>query len=254
MTTPMRIQGIIEIDPSGAVRGIEVTEDQLQALGGTVARVKRQLAAMGDTAGGPAARGLSRASGAMANLTAQGNDVITMAIAGQAPLQLMMQQGTQIAQIFSGRTMGQAFRMTRGAIASMISPMNLLTLGLVAGTAAIIQWIARLGEAGDEADDLADRVGGALDRIAALTVEVRALRLGVSDEELALRDDIAARREAIAAREAEIAAAKQAVRRAAAWLVPGVLISIPSSLGQSVCTRRGSRARTEPRRSPRACR
>jgi hypothetical protein len=76
-----------------------------------------------------------------ANLTAQFNDIGVMLAAGQNPLQLAMQQGTQINQVFQqmGGGLG-AVRSLGPALMSMVSPMSLLTLGTIAGGAALFQW------------------------------------------------------------------------------------------------------------------
>jgi len=79
-----------------------------------------------------------------ANVFAQLNDIGVMLAAGQNPIQLALQQGTQLNQVWAsmgaqGRTLSGVTGMLRNAFASMISPMNLLTLGAIAGGAALFQ-------------------------------------------------------------------------------------------------------------------
>ena len=100
----------------------------------------------------------SAAGFATANLAAQFNDIGVMLAAGQSPLLLAVQQGTQVNQVLTqmratgaplGRTLVSAFT-------SIISPMSLLTLGIIAGGAALAQWALNAGDAEDEAVDLDD--------------------------------------------------------------------------------------------------
>lgn len=81
------------------------------------------------------------AGGSIANLGAQYNDTFVMLVAGQNPIQLALQQGTQINQVLAqmrtgGMTTGQALS---SAFTSVVNPANLMTLGVIAGGAAIAQ-------------------------------------------------------------------------------------------------------------------
>lgn len=98
-----------------------------------------------------------RASAATANLVSQGNDIFVMLAAGQAPMQLALQQGTQINQVFAqlGGGMG-ALRGVGSAIMAMVSPMSLLKIGTIAGVAALTQWVSGAMSAGEEAETLSD--------------------------------------------------------------------------------------------------
>lgn len=80
------------------------------------------------------------AAGSVSNLTAQFNDIGVMLAAGQNPLQLAIQQGTQITQVFGNTGAAQAGMMLKQALVSMISPLNLITIGAIAGGAALVQW------------------------------------------------------------------------------------------------------------------
>nr|WP_269145093.1 phage tail length tape measure family protein [Pseudosulfitobacter pseudonitzschiae] len=93
------------------------------------------------------------AAGSVSNLTAQFNDIGVMLAAGQNPLQLAIQQGTQITQVFGNTGAAQAGMMLKQALVSMISPLNLITIGAIAGGAALFQWATSAGSANDEADD-----------------------------------------------------------------------------------------------------
>lgn len=76
------------------------------------------------------------------NLMFQFQDIGMMLAAGQSPLMLAMQQGTQVSGIFQQmRNSGQsAFQGIIGGLGAMISPMSLVTIGAIAGGAALAQW------------------------------------------------------------------------------------------------------------------
>lgn len=102
-----------------------------------------------------------------ANLAAQFNDIGVMLAAGQNPFMLAMQQGTQVSQVLN--QMGSGTRVVRSlgaAFMSMISPVSLATIGIIAGGAALAQWgISALGAESDtrSLDDALDDLSGSLD-------------------------------------------------------------------------------------------
>lgn len=82
------------------------------------------------------------ARAANANLFAQFNDIGVMLAAGQNPLQLAMQQGTQISQVLSqmGGGMG-AVKALGSAFVGMLNPISIATIGVIGFGAAAIQWL-----------------------------------------------------------------------------------------------------------------
>lgn len=121
-----------------------------------------------------------RAAGSMANLTAQGNDVITMLMAGQSPMQLAIQQGTQINQVWGqlGVKGKDAFKLVGGAIMSMLSPINLITIGSIAAAGAMTQWLA---SAAPEAKSLEEAVGDLEAAMTAYTEAADAAEVSTDD-------------------------------------------------------------------------
>lgn len=76
------------------------------------------------------------------NLGYQLNDIGMMMALGQNPFALMMQQGPQVAQIFAqmnaeGRKIGPTLL---SAFTSILNPTTLVTLALIGGAAAFVQW------------------------------------------------------------------------------------------------------------------
>lgn len=119
------------------------------------------------------------AAGSVGNMAAQFNDILVMMAAGQNPLQLAIQQGTQITQSFGGRGAAGAARMLWSGLVSMVSPINLITIGSIAAGAAMVQWlVSSIGQS----EDLEKRLEGLEDAIDAYRSKV-----GTSLEDLKAR-------------------------------------------------------------------
>lgn len=113
-----------------------------------------------------AANNLARAqrgnAAATANVFAQLNDISVMMAAGQNPFQLAMQQGMQLNQVWAamgeeGKKLSGVGRILGASIMTMVSPMNLLTIGVIAGTAALTQWIFSSDDAGAASKNLNEK-------------------------------------------------------------------------------------------------
>lgn len=134
------------------------------------------------------------AAGSMGNLVANFNDIGMMMAAGQNPLMLAIQQGTQITQVIGPMGATGALRMMGGALVSMFSPMNIVTLGVIAFGAAAVQWFAAAGEEAASFDDrLADlegSVGDLRDAVGMSMADIRDEFGSVSPAIMALRDDL----------------------------------------------------------------
>ena len=91
------------------------------------------------------------------NIAAQFQDIGVTAAMGMNPLIIGLQQGTQLAGVFaqSGGTMKQALV---GAFQAIASAQALLTIGLVALAAVVIQLGMAWYNSGNEADRLADMI------------------------------------------------------------------------------------------------
>lgn len=148
------------------------------ALSASVAAQARERAASSLLSAGSAADVYSakaRVSGFQtANLAAQFNDIGVMLAAGQSPLMLAVQQGTQISQVLT--TMGtkaSVLATLRAGFMAFLSPVTLATVGIIAGGAALVQWgLSAIGATEDaktfatqqEAlSKLSTEVGGTLD-------------------------------------------------------------------------------------------
>lgn len=101
---------------------------------------------------GRAAGEASRQAGYMA---AQWNDMVMMALAGQNPMQLAIQQGSQMTQAYGPGGAGGALKMVGAGFMSMLSPMNLVTYAAIAVGAALVQ---ALMEGGEQVKTLEDQI------------------------------------------------------------------------------------------------
>jgi hypothetical protein len=75
-----------------------------------------------------------------ANVAAQFQDIAVTSAMGMSPLQIALQQGTQLSSVLGPMGAAGAVKGLGAAFASLISPVSLVTLGLVAGAAALIQY------------------------------------------------------------------------------------------------------------------
>lgn len=81
-------------------------------------------------------------AGASAVLVSQFNDIGVMFAAGQNPLQLALQQGTQISQVLTQMGGGTtALRAVGSAFLGMLNPISLATIGVIGFGAAAVQWL-----------------------------------------------------------------------------------------------------------------
>ena len=121
------------------------------------------------------------------NLGYQINDIGMMMALGQNPFALMMQQGPQVAQIFSqmnaeGRKIGPTLI---SAFKGMLNPITAVTLAVIGGVAALTQWITKASEVDLQAEKTAERLTAAYssitDAIAATQSKIDQLRYGVDE-------------------------------------------------------------------------
>lgn len=134
-----------QIDPLGAAQGklnAEVAEaNALFKAGAITAQEQAAAHALAQNRFTATARALGAVGGQtrltsaqLANLSYQVNDVVVGLASGQRPLMVLMQQGTQIAQIFGpGAGVSGVLRGVWQGLTSLISP----TVAVVAGIAAI---------------------------------------------------------------------------------------------------------------------
>ncbi len=80
-----------------------------------------------------------------ANIAAQFQDIAVTNAMGMSPIQIALQQGTQLSAVFN--EMGKGKDVIRGvgsAFMSIISPVSLATIGIIAGGSALAQYLMSL--------------------------------------------------------------------------------------------------------------
>jgi len=122
----------------------------------------------------------SVAGHSVGNLTAQLFDVGVMMQAGQNPFVLMVQQGSQIAQVMGPMGAGGALAALKASVVQLINPMNLVIFAAVGITAAIAPMIAGFFTGGEEAKSLGDSMGDLAKRVDAYVSAVDKVQMSSS--------------------------------------------------------------------------
>lgn len=86
------------------------------------------------------------------NLAAQFQDIGVQLAGGQSPFLIALQQGGQISQAFGSAGVRGALMGVGGALASLVSPMSLITIGLIAATGYAIQYFTSVEDTGKKAE------------------------------------------------------------------------------------------------------
>ncbi len=212
----LNLKMILELDSRAAkaeleaavrgIKGVTVATSELTgknrasvaATDASTAAAKRAAIANRDLAA-------SQRQGAFAvgNMAAQFNDIGVMLAAGQNPLQLAIQQGTQISQAFGNAGAAGAVNILKQGFLSIISPVNLITIGVIGFGAAAVQAImagigasedmasalegveSALADTSEAADITANNFQGLIEKYGLLNAEIRAL--AVAQGEVGLR-------------------------------------------------------------------
>jgi hypothetical protein len=89
------------------------------------------------------------------NITAQFQDVGVTAAMGMSPLQIGLQQGTQMALVFEQMKAsgGSMAAVLKGAFMQLLGPLSLVTIGVTVGAAALIQYFASVWPKAKTADE-----------------------------------------------------------------------------------------------------
>ena len=155
-----------------------------------------------------------------ANAAAQFQDVAVTAAMGMNPLQIALQQGTQLSMVLQSslgdKGAGGAAKLLFSSLMSLASPVSLLTIGLVALGAVGIQAFMGMANSSSEAEDALERHNKLLDDILQGYDKARQAAKTAADETLRLpagsvRSNLAAQ---LAADEGALAKANQAVAEA----------------------------------------
>lgn len=97
---------------------------------------------------------IKNTSGYTANLASQLNDIGVQLAGGQSPFLIMIQQGTQISQLFqqTGGNIKSFGSILTGAITSALNPFSLLTYAVIGLGGAAVQYFASVISGGEDAN------------------------------------------------------------------------------------------------------
>lgn len=106
-----------------------------------------------------AANSMNRLGGSTANVAAQFQDIAVQLQAGQSPFTIALQQGTQLSAVFeqlraNGQKVGPALI---SAFTSIISPISLATIAVIALGGAAVQWLGTMIPETEDANDVLKR-------------------------------------------------------------------------------------------------
>lgn len=137
---------------------LEIAEaERLGALAADQAAAARARLAASFASLNPAVDGLTRSTAASAQsagmMAAQWNDVIMMTLAGQSPMQLAIQQGTQMTQSFGQAGAAGALRMLGAGFVAMLNPMNLAVIAGIGLGSALVQALMSASDAQATAEE-----------------------------------------------------------------------------------------------------
>lgn len=158
-----------------------------KALGASLADLKAKLAATRAEAASTSAALLNVdksntiAAGSVGNLTAQFFDIGMMMQAGQNPLMLMVQQGSQVSQVLGPMGVGAAVKSLGSAFMGLLNPMNLVVMGVIGGAAALVQWATATEEVEEKVKTLADAQAAAAEAVTAYKDASEAARTSMTD-------------------------------------------------------------------------
>lgn len=149
----------------GAISATEMTSaisKERQAALASTAAIKGRNAALADT---PAQRGGGAQQANTANLAAQFQDIGVTAAMGMSPLQIALQQGTQISAVLGPMGAAGAVKSLGAAFLSVINPVSLVTIGLVAASAAAIQYFGSMDWGGAKSEETLKKEAELIDAV-----------------------------------------------------------------------------------------
>ncbi|GAA2888160.1 hypothetical protein GGQ99_004803 [Aminobacter niigataensis] len=100
-----------------------------------------------------------------ANVAAQFQDIAVTSAMGMSPLQIALQQGTQLSAVLGQQGAAGAARTLASALFSIISPVSLITIGLVGAAAAAIQYFSKSKAETKSLDDVLKEHEKAIGRV-----------------------------------------------------------------------------------------
>lgn len=140
-----------------------ISKERQAALASTAAIKARNVA----LSSGPTERTGGVGAFQTANIAAQFQDIAVQLQGGSKPLTIALQQGTQLASVFQTLGKGQSVIGALGAaFGSLVSPVSLVTIGLIAAGGAAYQYFSSVSEGGESSDKALKNEAELIDRVA----------------------------------------------------------------------------------------
>lgn len=145
-----------------------------KASGDTATGIEQRFKKANDNAaksfergGKAAAMSIGQARGAAQNLSFQLNDIAQQLASGTSPFTVMIQQGSQVAQIFSASGgLGGAVRTLGGAFAGLLNPVSLASIALIGVAGYAAQYFGALISSGEESEEVLKKQADLIQRVA----------------------------------------------------------------------------------------
>jgi CRISPR/Cas system CSM-associated protein Csm2 small subunit len=145
---------------------IEAEAAQAGSALATVATRGQQAFVQAASQAPQAAQAIGGARLQTANLAAQLNDIAVTLASGQSPFLVAVQQGSQINQVIGQAGAAGAVRMLGSAFASLISPVNLATFGIIALGGVAVQYFSQLLSDSANAEETLKEQASLINRVA----------------------------------------------------------------------------------------
>ncbi|MEK9751747.1 MAG: phage tail length tape measure family protein [Rhodospirillaceae bacterium] len=103
---------------------------------------------------------LRQANAAATQLSFQLNDITQGLLMGQSPFQVMIQQGSQVAQVFGQtgvRSIGGTLALLKQSFLSLVNPVSLATFAVIGLGGAAISWLGNAFGSTEDLKDITDR-------------------------------------------------------------------------------------------------
>lgn len=167
------LEAIAEAERLGALTAIQAAEAR-----------KRAASIISTSPNGGATHADGATNFYATSLMSQWNDIAMMTAAGQSPMMLVMQQGTQVSQTFammraSGMSLGKALS---ASFMGMLNPMSLVTMAVIGFGAAAVQALMDSSEKAKSLDDAMSELGQTSNELKSAFTEASKGTVGLYDE------------------------------------------------------------------------
>jgi hypothetical protein len=151
-----------------AAKAAQQTEDSFRGANDNIGKSFQGLGKSFSTTTAGASKGVQNTTNAVTNLSYQLNDIGVQLAGGQSPFLIMLQQGTQISQLFNqtGGSIKSFGSILTGAITSALNPFSLLTFAIIGLGGAAVQYFASVMSGGEDANKVIEEQAKLIQNVA----------------------------------------------------------------------------------------